>query len=242
MLRPTVTLLAIAAAGTAVVATTVATLDVAADGRRVSAADATGKLTGRVKVTEDDGKPATADVIVYVVGFTENGGSTIATIEQKGRKFNPDLVAITAGDTVKFPNNDNLLHNVFSQSPPRKFDLGSYKQGEEKSKDFTKPGVVDVYCNIHPEMAATILVLPNKKHTRTDNQGRFSIAGIPPGDWTVFAYTRRAAKPVSSKITIKANTETTVDLTLTRGAEPPHKNKYGENYKPDGTTYPSSKK
>lgn len=214
-------------------------LRVAAEATRVAAGDPVGKLSGRVKVTEDDGKPASADVVVYVVGFTEKGGSTIATIEQKGRKFNPDLVAITAGDTVKFPNGDPFLHNVFSQSPPRKFDLGSYKQGESKAKEFEKPGVVDVYCNIHPEMAATILVLPNKKHTRTDNQGRFAIADIPPGDWTVFAYTRRAAKPVSAKITIKAGTETTVDLTLARGTEAAHLNKFGEKYKPgDGTTYP----
>jgi plastocyanin len=232
MLRPILTIASITAAGLGLTAATVHFADVAADERRVATGEQTGKLTGRIKVVEDDGKPATADVIVYIVGFTEKGGTTIATIEQKGRKFNPDLVAITAGDTVKFPNGDPFLHNVFSQSPPRKFDLGSYKQGEEKTKEFEKPGVVDVYCNIHPEMAATILVLPNKKYTRTDNQGRFTINDVPPGEHTVFAYTRRAAKPVSQKITIKGGSETTVELTLPRGAEAPHLNKYGEKYKP----------
>jgi plastocyanin len=199
-----------------------------------------GKVTGRVTVTEADGKPVTAaDVIVYVVGFDEPGGTGLATIQQKGRKFVPDLVAITKGDSVDFPNEDSFLHNVFSQSPPRRFDLGSFKKGDHKQKQFDTTGVVDVYCNIHPEMAATILVLPNKKHTRADTQGRYVLEGVPPGEWTLFAYTRRAAKPVSAHVTVKVNTETSVDLALVRGTETPHTNKFGEKYHDNGTgSYP----
>ena len=69
-----------------------------------------------------------------------------------------------------FPNGDPFLHNVFSQSATRKFDLGSFKLHDEKTKDFPSPGVVDVYCNIHPEMAATILVLPNRRHIRANKR------------------------------------------------------------------------
>ena len=198
---------------------------------------APGRVTGRVKVTESDGKPApNADVIVYVVGFTDPPGARPATpvkIEQKGRKFVPDLVAITVGDKVSFPNVDPFLHNVFSQSGARKFDLGSFKKGDTKEKEFPAPGVVDVYCNIHPEMAATILVLPNRRHTRTGADGTFVLAGIPEGTWTVFAYARRAAKPVSAKVTVKPGADTTIDFAITRGPEPPHLNKYGEKYRPE---------
>jgi len=198
-----------------------------------------GRVSGMVSVTNADGKLAPSDAIVYVVGFNEpaTADEVAATIAQKGRRFDPDLVAITVGQAVSFPNGDPFLHNVFSQSPARRFDLGSFKKGESKEKSFTSLGVVDVYCNIHPEMAATILVLPNTRHTHTDRDGRFVIDGVPPGRWTVFAYARRATKPVSAPVTIVEGQEAKVDLSLMRGAEPPHVNKYGEKYKPPTTSY-----
>ena len=203
------------------------------------AAEPSGRVVGTVTVTESDGKPANAaDVIVWVGGFVEPGGDQVTTIAQKGRKFIPDLVAITVNESVAFPNNDAFLHNVFSQSSPRRFDLGSFKAGETKERRFPEAGVVDVYCNIHPEMAATILVLPNRRHTRADAQGRFAIDGVPPGEWTVFAYTRRSTKPASAKVTVQAGAETTVDLAIVRGAEPAHLNKYGEKYHNAGQVYP----
>ena len=192
-----------------------------------------GRVTGTVKVTESDGEPAVADVIVYLTGFTEPPAGHNATIEQKGRRFVPDLVAVTVGDAVDFPNRDPFLHNVFSQSPPRKFDLGSFKKGESKDRRFEKAGVVEVYCNIHPEMAATILVVPNRRHTRVGADGKFVLDGVPPGRWKVFAYTRRAAKPVSAEVTVTAGAETAIALALVRGAEQPHTNKYGEKYRPE---------
>lgn len=205
---------------------------------RAAAAQPGGRVTGTVKVTEADGRPASAaGVIVYVVGFSEPGSAKVTTIVQKDRKFVPDLVAITAGERVAFPNHDPFLHNVFSQSAPRKFDLGSFTRGEAKGKRFPAPGVVDVYCNIHPEMAATILVVPNRRHTVARPNGTFTLDGVPPGDWTVFAYTRRAIKPASARVAVRAGADATVDLAIVRGAEPAHLNKYGEKYHDTGQTY-----
>ena len=202
------------------------------------AAEPSGRVTGTVKVTESDGKPGNAtDVIVYLVGFSEPAGGQVTTIVQKDRKFVPDLVAITVKEEVTFPNNDPFLHNVFSQSSTRKFDLGSFKGGEAKKLSFPDPGVVDVYCNIHPEMAATILVLPNRRHTRVDASGHYVLDGVPPGNWTLFAYARRATKPTSAPVTVQAGAETTADLAIVRGAEPAHLNKYGERYHDGGQVY-----
>ncbi|MDB4953588.1 MAG: Copper binding protein plastocyanin/azurin family [Myxococcales bacterium] len=204
----------------------------------VASAGPAGRVAGKVTLTDADGKPATAVVIVYVVGFPEPGtGKRAADIVQKDRKFVPDLVAITVGESVSFPNGDQFLHNVFSQSPPRPFDLGSFKHDQRKDKDFPTPGVVDVYCNIHPEMAATILVLPNKRHTQAAPDGSYAIDGVPPGTWTVFAYSRRAAKPASARVTVTAGADTTANLALLRGAEREHLNKYGEKYHEPTTTY-----
>jgi plastocyanin len=198
-----------------------------------------GRVTGTVKVTEPDGRPAESpDVIVYVTGFQEPPTSTVAMVSQRGRKFVPDLIAITVDERVAFPNFDPFLHNVFSQSSARKFDLGSYPRGEFKDKQFPNPGVVDVYCNIHPEMAATILVVPNRRHRRVDASGTFVLDGVPPGDWTVFAYTRRATKPTSAKVSVRPGAETSVALELVRGPEPAHLNKYGEKYHDPAKVYP----
>lgn len=203
-----------------------------------SAEAPSGRVVGKVSVTETDGKPVPgADVVVYVVGFTEPPSQSVATIAQSGRRFVPDLVAITAGERVKFPNGDPFLHNVFSQSAVRKFDLGSYKKNDFKEAPFPNPGVVDVYCNIHPEMAATILVLPNRRHTRAAPDGQFVLTGVPPGRWTVFAYTRRATKPASAPIIVVADKDASIDLAIVRGAKTEHLNKYGAKYPASTSTY-----
>ena len=201
-----------------------------------AAVQPTGRVVGTVKVTEADGEPVVSDVVVYFADFNEPPTDKVTTIAQKGRKFVPGLVAITVGEKVEFPNFDPFLHNVFSQSPPRKFDLGSFPKGETKQIGFPESGVVDVYCNIHPEMAATILVLPNRRHTVAGPDGKFVIDGVPPGDWKVYAFVRRA-KPVSAWVSVKPGADTTVDLAIVRGAEPAHLNKYGEKYKDGGPTY-----
>jgi len=200
-------------------------------------AHADGGVVGKVTITDSAGKPVAADAIVYVVGPTEAADpNEKPTVAQKDKHFVPDLVAVTVGGTVAFPNQDAFLHNVFSQSPDRQFDLGSFRKGESKSKDFRTPGVIDVYCNIHPEMAATILVLPNRLHTHVKADGTFAIEHVPPGTWTVFAYTRRALRPVSAKVTV-GGTDASINLALVRGAEPEHLNKYGEKYHEAGGTY-----
>ena len=200
-------------------------------------AHADGRVVGKVTISDSAGRPVAADAIVYVVGPTETADpGDKPTITQKDKKFVPDLVAVTAGGSVAFPNADPFLHNVFSQSPERQFDLGSFRKGESKSKEFRTLGGIDVDCNIHPEMAARILVLPNRLHTPVKADGSFAIEHVPPGTWTVFAYTRRALRPVSARVTVGAG-DATVNLALVRGTEPEHLNKYGEKYHDAGATY-----
>ena len=198
-----------------------------------------GRVVGKVTVTNADGTPVTgATVIVYVVGYDEPpGAGPPVEVAQQGRAFVPDLVAVTRGAKVRFPNHDPFLHNVFSESAARPFDLGSFRKGDAKTKDFPHVGVVDVYCNIHPEMAATILVVPNRAHARAAADGTFHIDGVRPGHWHVFAYTRRARRPVSATVDVAAGQDTHVELALVRGPDHAHLNKYGEAYRGPGATY-----
>lgn len=195
---------------------------------------AAGSITGTVTVDRPEGIPP-GPVLVYVVGFEEPAASATPRIVQKDRTFMPDLVAVTAGQSVAFPNSDPILHNVFSPTPARRFDLGSYRKGESRTRSFPRPGVIDVFCNIHPAMSATIVVLPNRRFALAGPSGAFTIEGVPPGTWTIFAYSRRASTPVSKRVTVTAGAAAQVGLTLEEVARDfRHKNKYGETYRDPG--------
>jgi hypothetical protein len=195
------------------------------------AEEATGTVRGTVSVTRP-GRLEPEPVVVYIVGFSEPPPRRVALIKQRNKRFIPPLVAITAGQAVGFPNGDPFLHNVFSPTPLRRFDLGSFPEGETRERPFPSPGVVDVFCNIHPEMAATILILPNRRFAVADRAGRFEISGVPAGSWRIFAYSRRARKPVEAPLVVRPGEAIQVVLTLEeRTIESVHKNKFGETYR-----------
>jgi len=149
-------------------------------------------------------------------------------------------VGLTAGQSVAFPNGDPFLHNVFSPTDTRRFDLGSYEKGQVRTRKFPEPGVIDVYCNIHPEMSATVVVLPNRRHVIAKPDGSFTIEGVPAGMWSVFAYSRRAAHPVSVKVDVGATATAAIQLELDEvQREFKHENKFGEKYRAGDEYRPS---
>src|SRR5208337_2945589 len=100
--------------------------------------------------------------------------------------------AISVGSTVDFPNRDPYFHNAFSNFSGQPFDIGLYAPGTSKGTTFTKPGIVRVFCNIHPTMSAIIAVLPNPWYDLSDSSGKFHIAGVPPGDYQLRIFYERA--------------------------------------------------
>lgn len=135
-------------------------------------------------------------VVVYLEGSglpsinaSDNG---LKQIQQIDRRFSPDLLIVSAGSTVSFPNMDPIFHNVYSLSKPKAFDLGSYDKGETRRVQFSKPGVVEIYCHLHPNMAATVFVAPNTWYARPDPSGRFRIPHVPPGQYTIVAWHKAA--------------------------------------------------
>jgi plastocyanin len=106
-------------------------------------------------------------------------------LSQSQQAFVPRVLAIPVGTTVDFPNLDAIYHNVFSVSPARRFDLGKYPRGDSRAVKFQKPGVVNVYCDIHSDMAAFIVVLPNRAFTQAAEDGSWRLPDLPPGRYTV---------------------------------------------------------
>lgn len=132
-------------------------------------------------------------VVVYLDGQQSVPSSTAtAAMEQQNRRFSPDLVVIPAGSAVSFPNFDPIFHNVFSLSKPKSFDLGNYPKGQTRMVTFDKPGVVFVYCHLHPNMTGTVVVTPNEWAARVDPSGQFVLAGVPPGKYSVVAWHKTA--------------------------------------------------
>jgi plastocyanin len=113
-------------------------------------------------------------------------------VQQLDRRFLPDLVVVPVGSTVSFPNMDPIFHNIFSLSKPKTFDLGSYDKGETRRVQFSRPGIVNVYCHLHPNMSATIVVTPNRYYARSDGAGSYKIPDVPPGRYTVIAWHKSA--------------------------------------------------
>jgi plastocyanin len=118
-------------------------------------------------------------------GAFEPDESVRATMKQQDQTFVPHVLAITVGTIVDFPNADLTFHNVFSLSKTKSFDLGRYARGMSKAVRFDRPGVVQVYCDIHSHMRAFILVFAHRFFAVTDGAGRYSITRVPPGAYTL---------------------------------------------------------
>jgi plastocyanin len=154
-------------------------------------------------------------VVVYIEGVQGSAAPEIATasIEQRDRKFVPDLLVVPAGSTVTFPNFDPIFHNVFSLSKAKSFDLGNYPKGQTRLVTFAAPGTVAVYCHLHANMSATIVVAPNRWAARADENGVFTLKDVPAGTYTVVAW-HKTAGTFRKSVTIGAAGDAGTNFTL----------------------------
>lgn len=142
----------------------------------------TGVVKGTITIA---GRP-TADAVVSIEGVAAQGkqaesGPKRAVVDQRDLKFIPRVLAVIAGTTVDFPNNDKTFHNVFSNSEAKKFDLGLYPSGQSRSVSFDKPGVVKILCNAHPHMEAYIVVKEHPYFSVADPRGNYTVSDVPLG-------------------------------------------------------------
>jgi len=183
--------------------------------------------TIRGKVAVPGGEPVAYVYVENVLAPAVKGQRKV--IEQTGKKFVPSWAVVQRGTAIQFPNMDNIYHNVFSLSSGNSFDLGLYNSGgEAKTHTFTEPGTVDVYCNIHPQMAASVLVVPNKLFAKVKADGTFEIAGVPPGRRKVAAWAP-GSRLTADWVEVGAGQAAELNLKLD-SKTPGHKNKSGQAY------------
>jgi plastocyanin len=187
--------------------------------------EAAGVVRGKVSVPK--GEP-----VAYV--YVENVPAPAVkdqrvVIEQVGKRFVPSWAVVQRGTSIQFPNRDNIYHNVFSLSSGNSFDLGIYSSAQEpKSYTFNEAGEVEIYCNIHPQMSASALVVPNRLFAKVKGDGSFEIGGVPGGKRKIVAWAPGSSL-TATWVDVEAGGSAQVDLKLESRASG-HKNKSGQQY------------
>ena len=158
---------------------------------------------------------------------------------QRNKRFEPNLLVIPVGSVVDFPNADPWFHNVFSLYRGKRFDLGLYQAGAQRSVKFDRIGPSYLFCNIHPEMTGVVLVVDSGFFGISDKAGRYSIADVPPGRYTVHVWyenaTPESLKTLQRSVTIEGGSYMMpmISVAVAKQQQEDHKNKYGQDYDPD---------
>jgi plastocyanin len=158
--------------------------------------------------------------VVYVdaiAGKTFPAPKDHPVMDQKGLMFVPHVIAVQLGTTVEFLNSDTVQHNVFWPSiggdKKATHNLGTWPKGEKRPFTFDKAGVVPLFCNVHPDMAAYVIVSPTPYFAETDDSGNYRIKDVPDGSYTIIVW-HEGAKSQSKPVTVSGGGK--ADFVLTK--------------------------
>lgn len=178
-----------------------------------------GSITGTVRTALGAELPlATVGPVVVFLAAPEGGPAIAAPTEmpeisQKGARFEPPFLLITAGQTVRIPNDDSITHNAFSYSKPNAFDLGLYPKGDARTITVREPGAIRIFCSIHKSMNAVIFATPTPWHALAAQDGRFRLADVPVGRYTISTWNERLP-PATATVEVREGEVADAPLTI----------------------------
>jgi plastocyanin len=206
-------------------------------------------VTGRLVVTEGtkgENPHGAADAVVWLSPMTPSVRPVTSTagdtpprrlrLVQKHKQFDPHILVVPLGSLVEFPNDDPVFHNVFSLFEGKRFDLGLYEAGSSRTVRFDRAGICYIFCNIHPEMSAVVVVVETPYYAVADKSGTVAIPQVPPGQYRLHVWYERSLpeflSSLTREVTIAADSASlgTIPLKEIRGIGITHKNKYGRDY------------
>ena len=212
------------------------------DWRLTTGDSTTATLTGQLTLLEKGDKQAedVGQAVIWLATKTPvpAPAPVRAEINTADKEFSPHVLVLPVGSTVTFPNHDPFNHNVFSLSEENPFDLGLYGRGETRAVKFSRAGIVRIFCNVHPQMSALVVVRDNPYYSQPSSDGSFTIDGVPAGRYVLHAWHERAPE-MSRDLTVPVQASDALDLQLdARGYKfKPHLNKFGRPYPQQGRRY-----
>jgi plastocyanin len=215
----------------------------------LSAAQQGVHVTGSVEIRDQEKNQPIKDhslVAVWLTPMDDPKASVTASayrphpyqMLQHDKHFEPHLLVVPTGSTVKFPNLDPWFHNVFSLYRGKRFDLGLYQAGSQKTVQFDRPGPSYIFCNIHPQMSAVVLAVDSHLIGVSDATGHVSIPDVSPGRYHLHFWYEFAANPAdlqAREVTIGDEGASFGKVTIVAKSDRDerHKNKYGQDYDPE---------
>src|SRR5256885_1226058 len=198
------------------------------------------------------GSADVSNVAVWLTSLdpsAERAASTTAAkfvpkLVQRNKVFEPHMLVIHVGTVVQFPNKDPFFHNVFSLFDGKRFDLGLYEAGTSHTVTFDSPGICYIFCNIHPEMSAAVVVVDSPWYATSNQPGQFSIPHVPPGSYLLYVWHERGKPekpgdfPREVSIAPGSASLPTIHLVDAGDLFANHKNKYGRDYDHDKSPSP----
>ena len=198
-------------------------------------------VSGMVEITQRaQAHEPLSDIVIWLqptaAGSADSVQAGHAQLLQKDKMFQPHVTAVSVGTVVDFPNADPIYHNAFSSFEGQIFDIGLYPPGTTRSIRFHRPGIVRVFCNIHPTMSAVIVVLNTPYFTKAGQDGRYQMPNVPSGTYALHVFDERATAEPDVNLIVTVDpaqsvvTAPAIHLSELGYVRQPHKNKYGLDY------------
>jgi plastocyanin len=219
-------------------------------GLSLACAAVAGQVSGQISVAAANGAPRPTRDVSVVVWLTPLSGQPVPRAEstqqsphpsliQKNKVFDPHVVAVQVGSEVDFPNRDPFFHNVFSLFNGKRFDLGLYEAGSTRGVRFDRAGICYIFCNIHPQMSAVVVVVDTPYFAVSDARGEIVIPHVPAGRYQVNIWEEQCSEKLLSEFShpVAVGEEAlslgSIHLRESRQPVTAHLNKYGTQYDPE---------